>query len=93
MLSFLQSQGPVIPNQFTLEGKPLSKNDSLGLTAMAAVAGQAADPEIARPFVQQLWDAQPPEGQWRYYNGMLYFLGLLQAGGRFQVFEPTQTPH
>ena len=88
VLRFLQSQGPVIPNQFTLEGKPLSSSDSLGLTAMAAVAGQAADAELARPFVQQLWDAPLPEGQWRYYNGMLYFLGLLQAGGRFQVFEP-----
>jgi oligosaccharide reducing-end xylanase len=88
VLRFLQSQGPVIPNQFTLEGKPLSTNSSLGLIAMAAVAGQAAEPAVARPFVQQLWDAPLPEGQWRYYNGMLYFLGLLQAGGRFQVFEP-----
>jgi oligosaccharide reducing-end xylanase len=57
---------------------------------MAAVAGQAADPELARPFVQQLWDAPPPTGKWRYYDGVLYFLGLLQAGGRFQVIEPTR---
>jgi len=90
VLRFLLSQGPEIPNQFTLDGKPLAKNSSLGLTAMAAVAGQAAEPDLARPFVQQLWDAPLPEGQWRYYNGMLYFLGLLQAGGRFQVFEPAQ---
>ena len=88
VLRFLSSQGPVIPNQFTLEGKPLSQNTSVGLTAMAAVAGQAADPALARPFVQQLWDAPIPDGKWRYYNGLLYFLGLLQAGGRFQVFEP-----
>ncbi len=89
VLRFLSSQGPVIPNQFTLDGKPLAKNSSIGLIAMAAVAGQAADPALARPFVQQLWDAPIPDGKWRYYNGMLYFLGLLQAGGRFQVFEPT----
>lgn len=88
VLRFLQSQGPEIPNQFTLDGKPLSKNTSIGLTAMAAVAGHAAEPKLARPFVQQLWDAPLPEGQWRYYNGLLYFLGLLQAGGRFQVYEP-----
>jgi oligosaccharide reducing-end xylanase len=56
---------------------------------MAAVAGQAADPELARPFVQQLWDAPLPEGQWRYYNGLLYFLGLLQTGGRFPVHSPS----
>lgn len=92
VLRFLSSQGPVIPNQFTLDGKPLSPSESIGLIAMAAVAGQAADPALARPFVQKLWDAPLPEGQWRYYNGMLYFLGLLQAGGRFQVFEPAASP-
>jgi len=88
VLRFLNTQLPKVPNQFTLDGKPLSSDGSLGLTAMAAVAGHAADADLARPFLQQLWDAPLPEGQWRYYNGMLYFLGLLQAGGRFQVFEP-----
>jgi oligosaccharide reducing-end xylanase len=91
VLGFLLSQGPRIPNQFTLDGKPLSTDTSLGLTAMAAVAGQAADPKLAKPFVQSLWDAPLPSGKWRYYNGMLYFLGLLQAGGRFQAFEPTNS--
>ena len=83
---------PILAGErWLIDGKPLSTNTSIGLTAMAAVAGQAAEPELARPFVQQLWDATPPEGQWRYYNGLLYFLGLLQAGGRFQVFEPVQS--
>jgi oligosaccharide reducing-end xylanase len=88
VLRFLQSQGPNIPNQFALDGKPLSKDESTGLIAMAAVAGLAADPDLARPFVQSLWDAPIPTGQWRYYNGLLYTLGLLQAGGRFQVHVP-----
>jgi oligosaccharide reducing-end xylanase len=60
----------------------------LGLIAMAAVAGLAAEPALARPFVQSLWGAPLPEGKWRYYNGLLYTLGLLQAGGRFQAFVP-----
>jgi oligosaccharide reducing-end xylanase len=90
VLRFLQSQGPAVPNQFTLEGQPLSTTSSTGLTAMAAVAGQAARADLARPFVQQLWDAPIPEGKWRYYDGLLYFLGLLQAGGRWQSFAPAQ---
>ena len=45
----------------------------------------AADPELARPFAQRLWDAPVPDGHWRYYNGLLYFLGLLETGGRFKV--------
>ncbi len=87
VLRFLGSQIQ-LANQYSLDGKPLSTDTSLGLVAMAAVAGQAADPALARPFVQQLWDAPLPSGQWRYYNGLLYFLGLLQAGGRFQIYSP-----
>ncbi len=88
VLRFLGKHAPAIPNQFTLAGKPLSSDTSPGLIAMAAVAGHAADPELARPFVQQLWDTPPPSGRWRYYDGLLYFLGLLQAGGRFHVHAP-----
>lgn len=89
VVAFLASQGPACPNQFSLDGKPLSTDTSIGLLAMAAVAGLVSEPGAARPFVQRLWDAPPPEGQWRYYDGMLYFLGLLQAGGRFQIYGPT----
>ncbi len=91
VLRFLASQGPAIPNQFTLEGKALSKDSSVGMAAMAAVAGLAADPEVARPLVQQLWDAPIPTGHWRYYDGLLYFLGLMETGGRFKIYPP-QTP-
>jgi len=88
VLRFLQAQGPNLPNQFSLDGRPLSTDTSTGLIAMAAVAGLAADPDLARPFVQQLWDAPIPAGHWRYYNGLLYLLGLLQTGGRFQIHPP-----
>lgn len=91
VLRFLRSQGDFIPDRYTLDGKPISTDDSIGLFAMAAVAGLAADAENARPFVQRLWDAPPPEGRWRYYNGLLYFLALLEAGGRFQVHAPAET--
>ncbi|HWA25774.1 MAG TPA: glycosyl hydrolase family 8 [Lacunisphaera sp.] len=87
VLGFLGGQEKLV-NQYTLDGKPLSSDGSLGLVAMAAVAGQAADPNLAKPFVQRLWEAPLPEGKWRYYNGTLYFLALLQAGGRFQAFPP-----
>jgi oligosaccharide reducing-end xylanase len=88
VLAFLGRHAPAVPNQFSLEGKPLSRDTSAGLIAMAAVAGHAADPALARPFVQQLWDASPPQGRWRYYDGLLYYLGLLQAGGRFHIPPP-----
>lgn len=88
VLTFLSQFGDACPNQFTLDGKPLSEGVSVGLTATAAVAGLAADPEIAQPFVEQLWNVRVPRGYYRYYDGLLYTLGLLQVSGRFQIFPP-----
>jgi oligosaccharide reducing-end xylanase len=84
-LKFLASQGmDSYPNQYSLAGKPLSSDHSTGLVAMAAVAALAATPETGRPFVQALWDEQIPSGTWRYYDGMLYLLGLLHVSGLFR---------
>jgi oligosaccharide reducing-end xylanase len=74
-----------------LDGKPLSENPSAGLFAMAAVGALATDKETGRPFVQRLWDMPIPSGHYRYYDGMLYCLALLQVSGRFQIIEPPTT--
>ncbi len=89
VLRFLQSHAPDIPNQFTLDGRPLSKDVSPGMIAMASVAGLAAEPDLARPFVQRLWDTAIPTGRWRYYDGLLYQLALLQVSGNFRVYAPS----
>jgi oligosaccharide reducing-end xylanase len=86
VLDFLASQGlDSHPNQFALDGTPLSSNHSTGLVSMAAVAALAADPEKGKPFVQALWDTPIPSGKWRYYDGMLYMLGLLHVSGNFKI--------
>jgi oligosaccharide reducing-end xylanase len=87
VLKFLASQGvDSYPNQFTLDGKSLSSDHSTGLVAMATVAALAADPEIGKPFVEQLWEIQIPSGKWRYYDGMLYLLAMLHASGNFKIY-------
>jgi oligosaccharide reducing-end xylanase len=87
VLDFLSSQGiDSYPNQFALDGTPLSSDHSTGLVSMAAVAALAADPENGKPFVQALWDSQIPSGKWRYYDGMLYMLGLLHVSGDFRIY-------
>ncbi len=88
VLRFLAAQGPDCANQFSLDGRPLSTDSSIGLFAMAAVAGLAADPVVARPFVEHLWNAPIPAGHWRYYNGLLYQLALLQVSGNFRIYAP-----
>jgi oligosaccharide reducing-end xylanase len=89
VLAFLSSHGiDSYPNQFTLDGTPLSSDHSTGLVSMAAVAALAADRENGEPFVQVLWDTQIPSGKWRYYDGMLYMLGLLYISGNFKIYTP-----
>ncbi|PTY06909.1 glycoside hydrolase [Opitutaceae bacterium EW11] len=88
ILRFFVSQGPDFSNQYSLDGKPLGAETSVGLYAMAAAAGLAADRDVAQPFVQRLWELEPPTGKYRYYDGLLYFFGLLEVSGRFRIHEP-----
>lgn len=89
VLNFLASQGmDSYPNQYALDGTPLSSDHSTGLVSMAAVAALAADREIGEPFVQALWDAQIPSGRWRYYDGMLYMFAMLHVSGNFRIYVP-----
>ena len=93
VLDFLSSQGlDSYPNQYALDGTPLSSDHSTGLVSMAAVAALAADRETGKPFVQELWDTAIPTGQWRYYDGMLYMLGLLHDSGNFRIYTPGSLP-
>jgi oligosaccharide reducing-end xylanase len=93
VLGFLASQGVgSYPNQFALDGTPLSGDHSTGLVAMAAVAALAADPEKGKPFVQNLWDTPIPSGKWRYYDGMLYMLGMLHVSGNFKIYTQGANP-
>ncbi len=88
VLRFLKSQGTFIRDRYTLDGRPVSEDESIGLLAMAAVAGLAAEPKLAKPFVRRVWNEPIPSGKWRYYNGLLHFLALLEAGGRFRIIAP-----
>lgn len=89
VLRFLLTQAPNCPALFKLDGTPLSTDfNSPGLFAMAATAGLAASPEVAKPFVTALWEMQTPSGKYRYYNGLLYMMGLLEAGGRMRIYFP-----
>jgi len=89
LLDFFYGQGiSSYGNQYTLDGEPLCSDHSLGLVAMNAVAALAATTDKTSDFVQELWDASPPAGKWRYYDGMLYMLALLHASGNFRIYPP-----
>jgi oligosaccharide reducing-end xylanase len=93
LLSFFVSQGmDDYKAEYTLDGKPEVGHRSTGLMATNAVAALAADRAIGEPFVQALWDASVPTGQYRYYDGLLMMLGLLQVSGNFRIYEPGTAP-
>ncbi len=90
--AFFESRGiDQSGNQFERDGKQFGNSHSTGLVAMNAVAGLAATHPRARKFVQALWDALVPSGRERYYDGMLYLLGMLHCSGEFRVWAPRPT--
>ena len=89
LLKFFASQGmDDYKAEYLLTGEPQVGHRSSGLMATNAVAALAADREIGEPFVQALWDEPLPTGQYRYYDGLLMMLGLLQVSGNFRIYEP-----
>jgi oligosaccharide reducing-end xylanase len=93
LLHFFASQGMNdYKAEYLLTGEPEVGHRSPGLMATNAVAALAADREIGEPFVQALWDQSLPMGQYRYYDGLLMMLGLLQVSGNFRIYEPGTAP-
>jgi len=83
--AFFEGQGLwTYANKYHLDGRPIDRERSLGLGAMNAVASLAATHPRSWRFVDELWSARPPRGTWRYYDGMLYLMGLLHVSGQFR---------
>lgn len=89
LLNFFHSQGVrTHGNQFTLDGKKLADDHSAGLVAMNAAASLASTNANRKEFVEELWNTPVPRGLYRYYDGLLYMMGLLQVSGNFRIYEP-----
>jgi oligosaccharide reducing-end xylanase len=87
--AFFASQGmDTYVRHYTLDGQPLGDGRSTGQIAMNAVASLAATEARSKQFVEALWNAPIPTGQWRYYDGMLYMLGMLHCSGEFRFWGP-----
>jgi oligosaccharide reducing-end xylanase len=87
--AFFESKGmETYGNRFTLDGTQNGTSHSTALVATNAVASLAATNPRATKFVEALWNAQIPVGQFRYYDGMWYMMGLLHCSGEFRVWTP-----
>jgi oligosaccharide reducing-end xylanase len=73
-------------NQYEIGGKLLSADHSPGLVSANAVAALTLPLDKGRDFAEALWRLQPPTGRYRYYDGMLYALSLLDLSGMFKNY-------
>ncbi len=88
LLNFFHSQGVNdYGNNYTLDGKQYSNDHSTGLVAMNAVACLASTNENRKDFINDLWNASIPAGRYRYYDGLLYMLGMLHVSGNYKVYD------
>lgn len=87
-LGFLAAQKPDYVSGYSVDGIPRVNYRSTGHVAMNAAATLASTLPGRMKFVQDLWNAQVPSGQWRYYDGMLYMFGLLHASGQYRIWSP-----
>ena len=54
----------------------------------AAVLALRNNESLGKTYVQRLWETQTPSGLYRYYNGLVYFLGMLHTAGYFKIYKP-----
>jgi oligosaccharide reducing-end xylanase len=71
---------------YTLDGSSLNSDHNPGLVAMNAAGCLASTFDKRREFVEEFWNLPVPSGTYRYYDGVLYMLGLLQVSGHFRIY-------
>ena len=92
--AFFVSQGVTTYGAlWQLNGTFIGGNHSPGLVACNMAATLAASHPNAWLFVQDFWyNVNMTTGQYRYYDGCLYMMGLLHASGNFKAYLSNRTP-
>jgi len=63
-----------------------NNNGSTAMLACNGLLGFGLPASTGTPFVQKLWSAAIPTGQYRYYDGTLYTIALLHVSGAFHLW-------
>jgi endo-1,4-beta-D-glucanase Y len=63
-----------------------NNNGSTAMLACNGLLGFGLPAATGKPFVQKLWSAAIPTGTYRYYDGALYAIALLQVSGSFHLW-------
>lgn len=88
LCTFFQNDG-YTHGYFDWDGSNATGSYSEGIAGANGVGCFAlADASLAKTNLQKLWNMSAPTGQWRYYNGMVYFLSMLHVSGNFKIYKP-----
>jgi len=73
---------------FSVDGTSLDDSGrAQGLISVNGALAVAAPSNAHRTaFVQAVWDQPIPDGDFRYYDGLLYMMSMLVLSGRMQVY-------
>ncbi|MBQ0063879.1 MAG: hypothetical protein KBS94_07695 [Prevotella sp.] len=77
-------------SEYQLNGKKLSSDHSPGLVACNAAGALACNNKVIWDILDNCQTASMTWGRYRYYDGMLYFLGYLAATGNFKIYKPAE---
>jgi oligosaccharide reducing-end xylanase len=81
LLDFFLEQGDYVSSYF-LDGRVRGdRNTPAHLALVATAAAQSAEPTRHNDFLRALVEQDIPEGEERYYDGMLYLISLLAVSG------------
>lgn len=61
-----------------------------GRNAMNGFGATASEQVFSDEMLKSLWDQSPPSGEFRYYDGLLYMMGLMHASGDFKIYKPNK---
>jgi oligosaccharide reducing-end xylanase len=92
--AFFESQGVfTYVSRYHLDGTPLVNGQNTyepahaqGLVAMNSASAISATGQDKKAFLEDFWNTAIPSGKARYYDGMLYMLGLLYDSGSFRIW-------
>jgi oligosaccharide reducing-end xylanase len=71
-------------HSFALDGSRATGGGSTALTATLAAGALASHRSDRARFVRNLWKVEQQKGLYRYYQEVVYLLGLLLAAGQFE---------
>lgn len=89
LLNFFELRRPYL-SDYAVDGSPYprqGRNATPGIIAMNAAAAQVLDSDdpLMSHFVKDLANLSVPYRFWRYYDGMLYIIGLLATAGQITL--------